>query len=521
MTESPRDLLKLLYVKFERESRLSLEAFLNYNVIDCVPEPKCFSEVAEDWQRERNAKLIPSVEYVAGLRKDYKGPMNHYFGYSKGHAKTECIASILNWLLVYSKRPLRAYCAAKDSEQANIISDSMRKQADLNINWYGKKLEFLRNKVVCADTKSHLDILSADISGLQGITPDVLICDELSAWHDAELYTSIFSGAIKRAGHCVHIILTNAGYIGSWQQKIRDTAERQHGRSWNFYEQPINTTLASWMSKEAIEENRKLLIPGEAKRLYDNQWVDLAEEKGYLKSEDITACIVPAVPPPPQGSKVYISADYGMSLDPTALSVVYYDGFNANIIELEAWKGTIENEIKVADVESWIDSKIAVYKYVTLVFDKYQMVSSIQRYENMGIEVKRYDWKAGKQNYLIAESLRTLITNRRLKFTDDAGYLNGESFKDELRQLIIKMTSFGYRFDHERNGHDDRTVAVAMASYEAVSNSPITIATQDTTPIKKSLPSPKKAEVPTVFHGINHAARRNIFGISGFSRGLG
>lgn len=45
-----------------------------------------------------------------------------------------------------------------------------------------------------------------------------------------------------------------------------------------------------------------------------------------------------------------------------------------------------------------------------------------------------------------------------------------ESLNDELQRLIIKHTSYGYRFDHTAAFHDDRAVAVGMGALELVRN---------------------------------------------------
>jgi hypothetical protein len=111
----------------------------------------------------------------------------------------------------------------------------------------------------------------------------------------------------------------------------------------------------------------------------------------------------------------------------------------------------------------------------------------------------------------MAENLRTLITNKRIKFSPTAGlHRDGTSLSDELKRLIIKQVQTWYRFDHEINEHDDRAVAVGMAAMEATLNSPL--------PTAKSKPTPpyklQQGFTPGGgFRGYEHFAKKGNFGL--------
>jgi hypothetical protein len=45
---------------------------------------------------------------------------------------------------------------------------------------------------------------------------------------------------------------------------------------------------------------------------------------------------------------------------------------------------------------------------------------------------------------------------------------------DEFAELVLKVMSYGYRFDHESGKHDDRCVAAGMAALAAMKEVPKT-----------------------------------------------
>ena len=76
---------------------------------------------------------------------------------------------------------------------------------------------------------SELHILASDAGGSQGKNPDVVICDELTVWSSEEFFNALFSGVGKRGDRtgrqrCLFAVLTNAGYLDSWQDKLRQLA---------------------------------------------------------------------------------------------------------------------------------------------------------------------------------------------------------------------------------------------------------------------------------------------------------
>lgn len=471
--------LKRLVDKIHRENNeaaaKSLEEYFRRIVIDTAPQPKRFIDVAEGWQLERNAVLTPLIEHVAGVRPNYIGPMNVYMGYAKGHDKTSTVARYLNWLAAYPKKTLRIVCAAKDREQSEILRDVMEKEANLSNNkWFRDHIDFTSRMVRGKKNGTKIEFLTSDASGSHGRTPDIISLDEITNWESSELFTALFSAAPKRGGYAATIVLTNAGLLGSWQQEIRDTAKAEHGRSWHFFEQKVGEQLASWMTPEAIALSSKFISPTESRRLFANEWIDPSETGQKLFSpSDVDRCCGKPLPPPP-GATVVFSLDYGGTRDRTALTVLWYDTTTqtAHVISQTVWQGSPENEVRIRDLESWLSLQFGMYPNAVAVVDTLgQLLGTAQDFEDSGHRIVRFDYRGGKQNALMLQTLRSMLTNQRIVFSSDCGMLGGGTLASELKEVVGRQLTYGERIDHKTSKHDDRCVSLGMGLLAALEHS--------------------------------------------------
>lgn len=484
-------------------------------MIDCVPTPKRFGDVAEWWQKERNAKLTPLFQFIGGVQPVYNGPMNAWIGLAKGNDKTSTIARYLNWLAAYARKPLRIICAAKDREQSEICRDVMQKESKLN-KWLDERLDFKRSVVEGKINGTKVEFLTSDAGGAQGRTPDFILMDELSNWDSNDLFQSLFSATVKRAGRCGLVVLTNAGFLGSWQHEIRSLAESENGRTWMFMEQQPGERYASWITPESIEQASKFLSPTEAKRLFFNIWVDPAEAGLKLfRVEDIEKCYGPPQPPPP-GATVFLGLDYGGVCDRTALTVLWYDSDKqtAHVVSQTVWQGSPENEVRIADLESWLSLQFSLYPNAIAVVDTLgQLLGTAQKFEDEGQHVVRYPYRGGKQNALMLQMLRSFISNNRLRFSIDCGMLGGSTLGTELKEIVGKEMTYGQRIDHKSGLHDDRTVSMAMALWAAVENSVPGAVPQKTDPHIEHEKQFRRPSLSTPNIDRTHAAHRGLFGL--------
>jgi hypothetical protein len=460
--------LGLSYEVAHRASSESFRGFLESVVIDSRPRPKMFWPGSDDWQKELADTITPSIQYVGGL-----GPMpdvtRFFWVLPRGHDKTTSIGRALNWVLAYGRKSIRASVAAADKDQANLITESMRIEANLN-PWLKNRLNFAHGKVH-GQRNSRLEVHSSDVAGTWGLNEDLYVLDEITWWKNDKLWIPLLSAFAKRKGVVV-LIISNAGEIGSWQENVWKEASSDP-TNWKTWSAPTFRCLASWVPVQQREADRRMFPPAMSRRVFDNVWIDPAEVGGYLTMDEAKACEDSTLPlfhsRPRPGLRYYAGIDYGPKKDRTVLTIVHEDEAEGRIVvdRMDVWQGKPTAPVPIADVERWIE-EVANEYHADIVCDPYQLESTVQKFE-MYRTIERFEARGGKSNYELAECLRSLVINKQLAWHPDCGRLqlsdgSSESFADELHHVVTKKTMYGYRIENPAGRHDDRAVAVGMAA---------------------------------------------------------
>jgi phage terminase large subunit-like protein len=465
--------IKAAYAHAAKAAALGALHFLQHCVIDSRPEPLPFRERAEPWQWALAAAFAPAFEHVAQVRKDYAGKMNFWVELPKGHDKSSLVARFANWALAFATAPWKGYVYAKDKEQAGYLAEAMRTEAALN-PWLERRLTF-RHWDIGGRHGASVTIMAADAAGAQGQRPDLLVVDEVVHWPEgkgAELFHNLVSGLRKRP--CVFVVITNSGTLYTWQHRASETARLSP--RWFHYHAPGR--LAQWMDEAAIQEDRHLLPPAFAARLYDNVWIEPGLDCGYLTRAEVEKCEALGrmlnLTRREEGSPGVVygaSIDYGAVKDRCVLVVGHQDGTDRVLLDrMDVWQGTREAPVAIEAVERWLDETRKKFDLGFVIIDPYQMQSTIQRYARL-VNLVEWQPRAGKANHEMAQTFRSLVVNEKLAWPAGLGDVvaaNGHrhSLADELCELITRPYAFGYRADHLPGLHDDRYVASAMLAVQ-------------------------------------------------------
>src|SRR4029079_7334903 len=117
------------------------------------------------------------------------------------------------------------------------------------------------------------------------------ICDELVHWEgDGSLWHSLISSAAKRS-NCLLVVITNAGFIDSWQWEVREAARTDE--AWTFSR--LDGPQASWMTPARLAEQRRMLPAIAYLRLWENQWSSGGGDA--LTEADIKAAFIDGLEP--------------------------------------------------------------------------------------------------------------------------------------------------------------------------------------------------------------------------------
>jgi hypothetical protein len=498
--------LDQLYALASAESEKGYLHFLSHVVVDAQPKKLVFRLIAEQWQWERAMRISGAIDSLAGIDRAYNGPRWFWNGYHKGSDKTHETARQLCFLLKYSRRRLNIVICAGTEDQAALITKAMTGIV-LDNPWIADGVQVTK-LTATGVSGSELTVLTKNAYTQSGAFPDMIVVEELTHWQYEEsklFWESFILGSINKRPYCVLEVVTNAGHKGSWQWKERNRIQKSP--YWSFFEAPEGAPLPSWMDNKKIADASSGMMPGERDRLYRNRWVDPGEEHGYLTEAEALLCRDYTLTELGKGDRsksYYLVIDYGGVNDRCSLSIQHVEGvstydpatnqYNLNpskavIDRLDCWQGTHENRVDILtdptnpdrrSVQAWIDISLKNFNVTALIVDPAQLEGLAIYYERLGIRVIRFEYKAGKANYRMAQMLKTSVQNRVVSWSPYAGRLpdaymeNGRlipiedvTLEQELGMLIVKPTQWGYRFDHESGRHDDRAVCLAMGLLHA------------------------------------------------------
>lgn len=284
-------------------------------IIDADGEEKQYGPALDPWQRADFADLDPAWRAVAGQKVDAQ-LRRAWLERPRGHSKTTDIAASVAWALFSSPRRITGVCAAADGEQAGLIRDAISKLTQLN-DWLAAAFDVQKTKIINTATESELRILTADAPSSYGLTPDFIVCDEVTHWAKRDLWDSLFSAAAKRK-NCLLLVICNAGFEAEWQWPLREAVRTDP--LWHF--NSLDGPQASWITEDRLSEQRRLLPPLAFDRLWSNRWS--AGSGDAIAEADISAaCMLTAPPAEPEKGWMYVAGvDLGLKRDASAIVVI-------------------------------------------------------------------------------------------------------------------------------------------------------------------------------------------------------
>jgi phage terminase large subunit-like protein len=413
-----------------------------------------WGEAAYPWQWEDARAIL-----------DPDGPTPyHYLTRPRGASKTGdlagvCIAALLEQLDASD----RAFAVAADRDQGRLIVDAMAGYVSRTPE-IAAALRVDVWRVTANRTGAMLDVLAADGPSAWGLKPALVVVDELSQWSATpgprQVWEAVHSAMPKVPGSRL-VVLTSAGDPVHWSHRVLEHARSQD--RWRVHEVP---GPCPWIPEEALAEQRALLPESSYRRLHLNQWT--AAEDRLVSVDDLRACVTLEGPLGPRPGLVYvIGCDLGLKVDRTAAAVVHAEpmygdgatGVRIVLDRMQVWAGTRTRPVILADVEEWLGQ--AAHSFgAQVVFDPWQAAGMAERLRGRGIVVTEYLFSQSSVGRLAA-TLHLLLRDGALALPAD------EELLDELANVRLRETTPGvFRMDHDRDRHDDRAVALALAAHQ-------------------------------------------------------
>jgi len=417
---------------------------------------------AADWQVE-DAEAILSTDPAA--------PRLHFLTRPRGGSKTSDSAGVALAAMLTQLGPRsRCYAAAADEAQACRLIDAGHGLA-LRTPGLAPALLLDRSVITVKRTGTTLEALPADRAGTYGLLPALVIVDELANWASTggpkEFWVALLSAMVKVPGSRL-VVLTSAGDPAHWSARVREVAAESP--RWRLAETP---GPLPWVREEALEEQRRLLLPSQYARLHLNVWS--SPEDRLTTRDDLVACAVLDGPQDPEPGRGYvIGVDLGFRADATVAAVAHLEPWpsprwtprgqpertvgRVALDRMELWQGSAMRTVQLDEVERWLLAAAATYNRAEIVIDPFQAIGLAQRLRARGLTVQEFTFSQTSTGHL-ASVLYRQIADRALMIPYDPELL------DELAHVRLRETSPGVmRMDHDAGRHDDRAVALALAA---------------------------------------------------------
>ena len=235
-----------------------------------------------------------------------------------------------------------------------------------------------------------------------------------------------------------------------------------------------------WQTDAYYIEQEKSLRPAAYIRLHMNQWVTTHEEFIPVAWWDEAAEVYEAdanlwSDHPFRHWPIYIGVDAGVKRDCTAIVAVGYDSQRAKlgIVCHKIWTPK-ENEWFDLDstVERYLRDLYNRYRVARVVYDRTQLHQTMTRLHYSGFPVKEFS----QAHKMIAASqlLYDLFRDKKIEAYKD------EEFRKHVQMARAEMTQNGFKISKSRTDRlkqhkDDAAIALAMASYEAITEGGVDI----------------------------------------------
>lgn len=382
-------------------------------------------------------------------------------GFPKKNGKSTLASGVALYMLFCDVPNAEVYSVAGDKDQAKIIFNMTKKAIERNPILFGS-VKIYRDEIVVPSTNSLYKVLSSDAPTLHGLNGSGIIFDELWNQPNRDLYDALTQSPTRKEPLTFIISYAGTDTTSLLYELYQTGIQRKDPKMYFFWSEK---NLASWITEEYLEQQRKRLPAHVYQRLHENKWCQ--GENAFLSREEIEQCVDPVLKPQLEGKKhlkYYLAVDLGLVRDRTVLTIVHKNP-DDNLIYLDfmkTYKGSKKNPVLISDVEKdivWANENFEITKNI---FDPWQMKGTAERLRSR-IRVSEFTF-TGSSIQKLSQNLFYLFHNGLIRI-----YLHKE-LEEELLNLNAEEKSYGWRIDHKSGKYSDHVISLGMAAMEAINS---------------------------------------------------
>ncbi len=385
----------------------------------------------------------------------------------RGNGKTTLFAAIGVFELLSTPQPAIYVCAAS-RDQARLLFEIAKRMV--------RNHPELERRITPRYSELRVDggflkVIASDAPLAHGLTPSLVLVDELHAHRDGELYEAMRTSMLKRPGARMVTISTAGSDVEGVLGRLRVRAlsspwvelsgplTRATGPSlamleWSLADdwdgvdlQPVlDANPASWISLEGLAEQREAVQDIAFRRFHANQWT--ASGQHWLPIGAWQACADPTAKIDP-AERIFVGVDVGGERSASAVVWVTED-LRVDCAVFHGNEAVLECAAKVRELAG-------DYRVVEVVADPWRFQQSMLELAERGIPVTEFPQSNARMGPA-SERLHAAIVERRLRHPDNPA-LNAH-----VRQAVARDTPRGWRIDKLKSRDQiDGVVALAMA----------------------------------------------------------
>lgn len=391
----------------------------------------------------------------------------------RGCGKTTLFAAVGLFALLSTREPAIYVCAAS-RDQARLLFEQAKRMVrghpDLEARITSRYSELRANH-------GFLKVVASDAPLAHGLTPSLVLVDELHAHRDGELYLAMRTSMLKRPDARMVTISTAGSDVDGPLGRLRARAlslpsvtrtgaltacygpslamlEWTVGDDWDGEDLApvLDANPASWITLEGLAEQRAAVQDSAFRRYHANQWT--VGEHHWLPPGAWQACADPTAKILP-GQRIFVGVDVGGERSASAVVWVTED----LRVDCAIFAG---NEAVLACAEK-VRELAQEYSVVEVIADPWRFQQSMLELAERGLPITEFPQSNARMGPA-SERLHAAIVERRLSHLDDPA-LNAH-----VRQAIARDTPRGWRIDKTKSRENiDAVVALAMAVESAES----------------------------------------------------
>ena len=403
----------------------------------------------ENWQKKEIFDPIFKTKDEQGFRKYNLG----LIGLPRKNGKSTLSSGIALHALFCWGSDIEITSIANDKEQAGLIFD-FTKKAILRNPLLKNSTEIFKWEVKIPQLGNVYRVREADSVSMYGLGSNLYLYDELGWAKDRKLWDAISTsqGHLKEP---LIIVTSTAGdsTTGILHELYQQALKGEDKRLFMFWSEK---NLASWITEEYLEQQRRRLPPIVFQRLHENRWT--GGEGAFITREDLNRCVDMNLSPQlsgKQGISYFLACDLGLVKDRTAIAITHRDENFIYLDSLRVWEGSNENPVSISDIEEHILESSKAFRNLKVILDPWQLKGTAQKLSSI-LSVEEFSFSSSNL-YKLSSNLYYLLHNGLLKLYHD------EKLEQELLELNAVNTNYGWKLDHKSSGFSDRAIALGMS----------------------------------------------------------